>query len=423
MNKGLRCVVCTGCGRCPGVPRQMHIVTERLEKRPVNLQNEKGTRLVTADVGTTTIAMQLHREDGSVEDSFVAVNPQSKYGSDVLSRIAAAGKWTGAGKTAATEQEALTGKILTGQISPAEDMRLLVTAVLQKGMAQFQTKLKEGETLLMVLAANTTMVYLLMGWNPAELGRAPFRASHLEGIKTEIAGVPCYIMPGLSAFVGGDILSGIHACGIAEGEETTLLIDLGTNGEMVLGDAHRLYACATAAGPAFEGGVNAGRWGSDMVSLIAEMRMRRLIDEEGLLQEPYFETGVRIGDICVTQEAVRAIQLAKAAIAAGITILCREYGCTFQEIGRVILAGGFGYYLKPEDAAEIGLLPQPLVSRTVTGGNTALTGALYIGERLLGGEEFAAAAAIGDKAAPQIHIINLAETAGFEKIYLESVSF
>lgn len=400
MKKGIRCAVCTGCGRCPGVTRQMHVVTERLEKGPVNLHNDAGKRLITVDVGTTTIAMQLHKEDGSVEDRFVTVNPQVKYGADVLSRIAAA-----------------------EQRTSAEDMQQLVLEQLQKGAAQFRKRLKEEEKPLMVLAANTTMVYLLMGWETKELGKAPFTASHLEGVETRIADMPCYIFPGLSAFVGGDIVAGIHACGMLKQDRPMLLIDLGTNGEMALGDSHKLYACATAAGPAFEGGVNTGMWGSDMVSLIAEMLRNRLLDEEGLIAEPYFETGVRIGDVCVTQAAVRAIQLAKAAIASGIQILCEQYGCELSDIEKVVLAGGFGYYLKPADAAVIGLLPKELVDKTVTGGNTALTGALSIGEKLLHGSVGIQEAEIVQNDSLQVKIVNLAEMQSFEKTYLESIKF
>lgn len=399
MGKGMRCVVCVGCGRCPGVDREIHIVTNQLKKVPVDLRNDEHIRLITADVGTTTIAMQLHGEDGSVTDSFVAVNPQVKYGADVLSRIAAA------------EQEAA-----------AEDMRQIVLAQLEKGVLQFKRQMTPEESTIMVLAANTTMVYLLMGFSPAELGHAPFAAAHLDAVQTQVAGVPCYIVPGLSAFVGGDIVAGIYACGMQEKEAMTLLIDLGTNGEMVLGNKERLYACATAAGPAFEGGVNRGIWGADMVSLIAEMLRKKLLDRDGLIAEDYFDKGVRIGDVCVTQEAVRAIQLAKAAIAAGIDILCDRYGCALADIDEVVLAGGFGYYLNPADAAEIGMLPRELIGRTVAGGNTALTGALYVGEGLIKGKTLQQAVYENVDETDR-HIINLAEDASFEKKYLEAIKF
>ena len=206
-KKGTRCLICTGCGRCPGVIRGMQVVTEKLELPPLSLQNPEGIRLMTVDIGTTTIAMQLYDADGKVVDSFPSVNPQVSYGADVLSRIEAARD---------------PGK--------AADMQKKVLDLIEKGAQRFSKKLQEKESIQMVIAANTTMTYLLMGWDPAELGRAPFQVSHCGAVDTQIAGISCHIIPGLSAFVGGDITAGILACQMLEQEEPMLLIDLGTNG-------------------------------------------------------------------------------------------------------------------------------------------------------------------------------------------------
>ena len=187
----------------------MQVVTEKLELPPLTLQNPDGKRLMTVDIGTTTIAMQLYDMTGKVVDSFPSVNPQVSYGADVLSRIEAAKD---------------PGK--------AADMQKKVRDLMEKGVQRFSKKLQPQETLQMVVAANTTMTYLLMGWNPEELGKAPFTVSHSGAVETEIAGVACHIIPGLSAFVGGDITAGILASGMLEQEAYTLLIDLGTNGEM-----------------------------------------------------------------------------------------------------------------------------------------------------------------------------------------------
>lgn len=399
---GTNCHVCIGCGRCHAVNVGMHILTERpggKELQTIPVLNTAGERLVTVDVGTTTIAMELYAVDGTVEDRFVKVNPQMVFGADVLSRI-----------QAAVRQE------------NAERLRLMVYEVLREGIRRFKDRISAEETLRMVLAGNTTMVYLLMGWNTEELGRAPFQASHLEPVHTVIEGVPCYIFPGLSAFVGGDVVAGIIADGMTDRKEITLLIDLGTNGEMVLGNQEKLLACSAAAGPAFEGGVNQGIWGADMVSLLAELRRKQILDETGLLQEPYFDEGVRIGNVCVTQKSVRAVQLAKGAVAAGIQILLREYGITEQQVSRVVLAGGFGYYLNPHDAAEIGLLPQKLLPRTIAGGNTALTGALKLGRALLNKENISDYEILHNVEC-RVDVLNLAEAEGFEEIYLESMGF
>ena len=398
-KKGTRCLICTGCGRCPGVIRGMQVVTEKLALPHLQLKNEQGIRLMTVDIGTTTIAMQLYDMCGKVVDSFPSVNPQVSYGADVLSRI-----------KAAQDPE------------KAADMQQKVQNLIAKGVQRFSKKLDDGEQLRMVIAANTTMVYLLMGWDPEELGRAPFQVSHTVPETTQIAGVPCHIIPGLSAFVGGDITAGILACGMLEREENTLLIDLGTNGEMALGNHDRLYACATAAGPAFEGGVNRGIWGADMVRLLRKLLQEGFMDRQGLLKEPYFTEGVRIGDVLVTQESVRAVQLAKGAIAAGIEILTDAFGIGLADIDRVVLAGGFGYYLDPQAAADIGLLPGKLTLRTVTGGNTALSGAALVGSRLLT-EKGKIQDDLRERQNLKIKILNLAEEEKFSETFLKKMDF
>ena len=304
----------------------------------------------------------------------------------------------------------------------AGEMRRQAQEVLEKGVRRFAAGLSAGEGLYMVLAANTTMTYLLMGWNVRELGQAPFAASRLSAVAGEAAGIPCFVFPGLSAFVGGDIAAGIHACRMAEGEEIVLLVDLGTNGEMVLGNRRRRIACATAAGPAFEGGVNAGIWGADMVSLLARLLEEGVLDATGLLAPEYFDGGIRIGNVTVTQRAVRSIQLAKAAIAAGIEILLEKYGIRAEQVDRVVLAGGFGYYLKPDAAARIGLLPAGLAGKAVTGGNTVLSGALRAGRQLFSlGEERLAGTLEEINAGTEV--INLAMEAGFEGRYIENMNF
>lgn len=215
-----------------------------------------------------------------------------------------------------------------------------------------------------------------------------------------------------------------------EQEASTLLIDLGTNGEMALGNRHRLHACATAAGPAFEGGANRGIWGADMVRLLQKLLEEGLMDGQGLLKEPYFTKGVRIGDVLVTKESVRAVQLAKA-IAAGIEILADSYGIRFSDISKVVLAGGFGYYLDPKAAVAIGLLPEELADCTVTGGNTALSGAAMVGSRILtaGGKQTAEGTLpdggddLRKRQELQIRILNLAEEEKFPETFLTKINF
>ncbi|MBP3204662.1 MAG: DUF4445 domain-containing protein [Lachnospiraceae bacterium] len=427
---GTRCQICTGCGRCvadAAEQRKMHVVmmnpaagVSKLSDRTfVYTEQTKGRRLVAVDIGTTTIAMQLYSVDGRVEAEYSCVNPQVYYGADVLSRI-----------QAAQDKESVQEREIAHQA--AQRMKEMVTEKVKEGIGVLAEDLHAEETLFMVVAGNTTMIYLLMGFQTKELGHAPFAAGHLEMQETEIAGVKAYIFPGLSAFVGGDIMAGMYACGLKESQKITLLIDLGTNGEMVIGNRDRQIACATAAGPAFEGGVNKGIWGADMIHLLAQLRRRNLLDETGLLADPYFETGIRIGDVQITQESVRAVQLAKGAIGAGIRILLREYGLmsadaggrevyAFDKVDRVILAGGFGYYLKPEDAVYIGLLPKELADKTASGGNTALGGAWRLGRKMLAEDCWEIKSLEKMLAPKETKVINLAEHAEFETLYLENM--
>ena len=425
--RGTKCQICTGCGRCVsldgasaarrGEPsaderRRLQVVTTNgpgtlgllIPSAPI--PSHRGERLVTADIGTTTIAAQLYDDKGDIATDYAGVNPQVMFGADVLSRIQAAREPEAAGR-----------------------MRRQALGKLEEAVACFRAHLRPGESMRMVLAGNTTMVYLLMGYDPAELGRAPFGASHLAAAETVIGDVPCVIFPGLSAFVGGDITAGMYACGMRERRELTLLVDLGTNGEMVLGNRERRIACATAAGPAFEGGVNRGVWGADMIHLLARLKREGVMDETGLLADEYFETGVLIGDVRVTQAAIRAIQLAKGAIGAGIRILMKEYGLRedWQAIDRVVLAGGFGYYLRPEDAAEVGLLPRELETKSLAGGNTALAGALRLGRELLAREPAEGWRPPGDiherLGVGGVEILNLAEHPDFEQMYFQYMDF
>lgn len=399
-RSGTLCDICTGCGRCVGVSDDMSVVTvSRLKLPQLSLKGDAHRRLVTVDIGTTTIAMRLYDESGAVCDEYVQINPQTEYGADVISRIQAA-----------------------GEPEKAAHMRDLVRGVLKAGYDKFMSRLSCGESLLSVLGANTTMVYLLMGYDTEELGKAPFEAKHLEYIHTDIEGVETIIMPGFSAFVGGDIASGIYACGMAEKEEITLFIDLGTNGEMALGNRDRIIGCATAAGPAFEGGVNRGVWGSDMVRFLAELKRREIMDGTGLLADEYFDNGILIGNVRITQESIRAVQLAKAAIATGIDILLREYGITYDNVDRVILAGGFGYYLNPASASEIGLIPPELEKKTVSGGNTSLLGCLRLGAHIIKENNIENSI---DKVMPgcEMKILNLAMESDFSDRYIDAMSF
>ncbi len=407
MKKGTKCTICTGCGRCFGDEKAVpHIISysgqDFSEGKALNAP------VICADIGTTTIAMICCNEQGRVIDSYVALNPQGKYGADVISRI-----------RAAADQAVL------------EDMKYAVTDVLRNGATQFLTKLKTGTEVRMYISANTTMSYLLLGLDPAELGEAPFSATHIGGAEfsidlscPETGSIRAVLLPGFSAFVGSDIYAGILATHLCSSEKYRLLCDLGTNGEIALGNKDRLFVTATAAGPAFEGGPCKGIWGADMIHFASVLLDEGIMDNTGLLADPYFDEGITIGSAMVTQESIRALQLAKGAMNAGIRILTQKADIAFDDIEVCILSGGFGYYLNPGDAARTGLIPEELISVCSPGGNTALAGAFEYA--LQSGEKSAdvkTGRTVGKNVLPPCTVINLAEEPAFNDLYMNALNF
>lgn len=440
---GSRCRICTGCGKCFGKKKMDAVSTFRggLAEETEDAKNdtmgerasvqesgdvlktwESGNYLAAVDIGTTTVAMQLRSlQDGSILDTFTCLNPQGKYGADVLSRIEAAGN---------------------PQIKEA--MCREIREVLQMGITRFGETLartssnldlrdKNAEISGIVIAANTTMVHLLMDLDVSLLGQYPFQPETLSELRTNLFGIPAVILPGISAFVGADIFAGIYALSMHERQEITLLLDLGTNGEMVLGNRERLMATATAAGPAFEG--NADCYGTDLMALAARLLDEGLLDETGLLADPYFDEGIDIGGVRLTQNYVRQLQMAKAAICTGICILCEKYGLqTPSQIDKVFLAGGMGYYLSSKAAIRIGLLPAELAGKTVAVGNAALEGAFLYGKRISWSEvgvargvlqtqsDAGSVSAVG-KLPIQVEVFNLAEEPQFSERYIQEMNF
>lgn len=395
MEAKKKCVVCIGCGRCGENPRDLQIITDSfLKSELLSVDSADKGSFVIADIGTTTIAMEVYDELGKKWGQYVKPNPQRVFGRDVISRIQAA-------------ERPLVAK----------QMQSLVKQELMQGLEEFREKGIDIRNIY--VAGNTTMLYLLLGYDPTELGYAPFKASHLESEEIELGEWIAHVLPGLSAFVGSDILAGILASGMAKKESISMLIDLGTNGEMVLGNCEKMFACATAAGPAFEGMLEEGRkalWGADLVKIIAELLDRGILDETGLLAEPYFKEGVTIAGVQITQEHVRNLQTAKAAIAAGIEILAREYGITIGDIEQVYLAGGFGYFLEEEPAIRIGLLPRDLRGKVQSVGNSALAGCYaYHFDR----EAEEKITRIKDVT----RVMNLANTKGFAEIFINHMNF
>ena len=357
-------------------------------------QDSGGEYGIAADIGTTTIAMQLvELSEGKTADVYTAINRQRSYGADVISRIEASNSGKG------------------------EALKESIRADLMQGIE----KLTGGHTRRvsrMVISANSTMVHLLMGYSCETLGVYPFTPVNIDTIHTtygELFGdegvhMEITICPGISTYVGGDIAAGLYALEFGKRERPSLLIDLGTNGEMAIGGEKGILAASTAAGPAFEGGnircgtgsipgaicgvaiegekvslktINgeapAGICGTGVVDTVYELKKEKIMDETGLLEDPWFEEGFlldRERNIRFYQKDIRELQLAKSAVRAGLETLILKYGISYEEIERIYIAGGFGHQLDRKKAVDIGLFPAECEDKLEAAGNTSLKGAV-----------------------------------------------
>lgn len=264
------------------------------------------------------------------------------------------------------------------------------------------------------------MLHLLMGYDCYGLSRVPFTPVSLEAEKhtlsrlfgMEMPETAVEILPGIAPFVGADITAGIYQCDMDIREELCMLIDIGTNGEIVLGNREGFLCASTAAGPAFEGGniscgmgslpgavqhihitekgvqtemiageAARGICGTGVLEAAAELYRAGILDETGRLKEPYFETGFPVakgenGDIVLTQKDIREIQLAKAALRAGIEALLKERKVTAAAVKKVFLAGGFGFSMNLEKAFFIGLFPEEFAGKIEAAGNSCAAGCM-----------------------------------------------
>lgn len=359
---------------------------------------DKDTVFIGVDVGTTTIAMSAVYGEQNVTIGFL--NPQRRFGADVMTRIEASAEH-------------------------GDEMRELVRECILDGVARCKELLSEksnslaGIPVKMAISANTTMQYLLWGYDLAELGKAPFAARYLKAHDESLEGMHVVALPGISAFVGSDIVSGAVANGLDREAELSLFLDLGTNGEMLLGHAGKWIGTATAAGPAFEGSQVARHvHAAGVLRVLAHLKQMGHVDETGLLKEPYFSEGYDIASeglfqehLILTQEDIRHIQMAKAAIRAGIDELAKAYGVPLSSIKKVLLAGGMGYFIAEDDAITVGLLPEEFRGKITAVGNSSLAGAM---QAVIDRETVNAM----QQFVEQCQVMNLAEIPGFEEKYI-----
>jgi uncharacterized 2Fe-2S/4Fe-4S cluster protein (DUF4445 family) len=377
-----------------------------MEGAPDTLAHGAGHYGVALDIGTTTMAAYLV-DFGSrrVTASASRLNSQRAFGADVIARIDYACRDP-------------AGLAELASLSRG-DARALIEQLLARGGAG------AGALREISVVGNTTMLHLFAGVDPSGIAVAPFTPAFTELRRGPASayGLPwpdasLTLGPSVAGYVGADIVAAIRAVGMERRERLSLLLDLGTNGEMALGNRDGIVACATAAGPAFEGAaiscgtggvagaIDSLRWedgrlvhttigggppigvcGSGIIDAAACLVRGGLVDDSGALDAAWSAAGYPLaltdsaGDsggagIYFSQADLRQIQLAKAAVAAGIAAMLDEAGAGLDDIETVFLAGGFGSYLRPESAAAIGLIPPALLSRVDTVGNAAGHGAV-----------------------------------------------
>lgn len=340
------------------------------------------------DIGTTTVVCYLlDGKTGTLLAQASCMNPQSQFGADVISRIQAV--------------------LDTG----TAELKACIRATLAKLTRQAARKagISPADIGTAAIVGNTAMHHLLLGIDPRPLITPPYMPGVFKALELDGEGIlpisgKVRILPNIAGFVGGDTVGCLASTRFDQLEELTLMIDIGTNGEMVLGSRIRRIACSTAAGPAFEGAkISCGMrgaegavdhvWleygevkyhvigecqplglcGSGLLDLVAVLLDLGILDESGYLEGSVYQ----LGDSAVklTQKDIREVQLAKAAIRAGIELLAAHLDVKIGDIRQVYLAGAFGNYLEPRSACRIGMIPPVLLERIKPIGNAAGEGA------------------------------------------------
>ena len=374
--------------------------------------------VLACDIGTTTVVVYLlDGHSGALLARSSAMNPQSQFGADVISRI----------------QYALAG----GGEALRDCIRDTLRALCADAAAQ--AGIDPAAITRAAIVGNTAMHHLLLGIDPKPLVTPPYMPGVRDALEIDCA----RILPNIAGFVGGDTVGCMTATRFDQKEELTLLIDIGTNGEMVLGDKHRRVACSTAAGPAFEGakiscgmrgvpgavdhvtlkkgklthsviggGEPKGLCGSGLLDLVAALLETGVIDESGRMEEDF----TLCPNVKLTQKDVREVQLAKAAIRAGIELMCAHLGKRPEDIQSVLLAGAFGSYMDPASACRIGMIPPALLEKIQPIGNAAGEGAKLCA---LCEQEYA----YSQNLAANTEFLELASMSDFQDCYVDALEF
>jgi len=414
---------------------------------------------VAIDIGTTTVVAKLiNMADGQCHSTEATLNPQSRYGDDVISRIAYAQN---------DKRLAELHKVIIDCVND------LTTKLCKK------TSIEAKDIYEMCVVGNTTMNHIFLQLPVIQLGRAPYKAFSLDAHDVPAARLHIEMNPAsnihtvenIAGFVGSDTTAVALAVDIESAEETTLVVDIGTNGELVLGTKGKLYAASCAAGPALEGArITCGSravegaieavvvneddidldvigscpahsiCGSGLIDAVAVMLDLGIIDSSGrfvelqklhdklppaifsrIIERQGEPTFVLVenegsGMVFLTQKDIRQMQLAKAAIRAGIRLLQKKVGLEDCDIERILLAGAFGNYIRKESALRVGLLPAVPMEKIRFVGNAAASGARMI---LLSRH-------CRDKArklARKIEYVEIAHEPEFQDVYADSMLF
>jgi uncharacterized 2Fe-2S/4Fe-4S cluster protein (DUF4445 family) len=416
---------------------------------------------IAVDIGTTTLAAYLYDINSKEMLSIASLlNPQSKYGADVISRI----DYTFADRNKQKEMSSLIRSAINELIG-----ELILSA-----------SIKHTDIYAVSLSGNTTMLHFALGIPARYIATAPFIPATLSSflLKPDELNISinpsgrAIVLPSVSAYVGADTVAAVLSTGMHKKKDISLLVDIGTNGEIVLGNNSFLYSCSTAAGPAFEGanitcgtgGVEGaisevlvtidgtlrintignrkavGICGSGLLDAVSSMLDAGIIDETGRIEtddslvspelrnriieinnQPAFillygnETAA--GDsIYITQKDIREVQNAKAAIAAGINILTVKSGIDINDVKHVYLAGGFGSFMRISSALRIGLIPEELSGKISAVGNASGAGAI---RTMLSKDEYLTACEI----AKRIQYIELSSDPSFVNSYTDNMFF
>lgn len=402
-----------------------------LDDSPAVNESGKG-KYAAFDLGTTTVVGYLLDENGKTLASCGQLNPQGRFGADVVSRIRIAAE------SGSHELSVLIRNCVSDILSHILEM----------------TGTPPESIIGIALAGNPAMEQLFLNLPVDNLIAVPFvpvlrkpavfrTGDYLRCCENS----ELRVLPNISGYVGGDTIACILSSGMDRAEELTLMIDIGTNGEMVLGNRRKLLCCATAAGPALEGaniscgmrgqsgaidhvtvedGILScsvidgeppqGICGSGLIDAAAAFLSLGQLDSRGRILPPG-ETELKLlPGISLTQEDIRQLQLAKGAIAAGIQLLCEEFGCEISQIQRVYLAGAFGSFLSPASACRIGLIPPILEDRITVIGNAAGKGAVLCA---IDDEEFHRSGILASSVQP----LELARVSSFNRTFAENMYF